>query len=377
MNLSQLAAPPDLLQNLENSPELTDWIKSMINQAEANDLLHHFHLDAVVTSESTTHVEYKGAQGLVPQRIEKRWCRRKKPIGQGSFGKVWLEQEGEASNHRAVKILEKDLMKVHRIDYKKEILALAIFSKPQYQQQEVLVKFLGWCEQPSDLFIYMEYFELGDLEDHITGSITEGDIKDISTNLLNGLRIMHQEGFAHRDLKPGNIFVFQKPPVARWWVKIGDFGISKRVNHELTALYTEIGTRLYMAPEVTGDLDTDEPTSKYNKAVDIWSLGCVVYKVATQVVPFPSRRDLMKFCSGGPFPEQPLLDRLTVEGMEFVKSLLTLDPQDRLSAESALQTSWLLQRRRSSEDSIRIRAQTSSDTKNRRLDRQQIMARIH
>ncbi|KAF9890377.1 hypothetical protein FE257_006045 [Aspergillus nanangensis] len=357
MDLSALAV---LLQDLGDNAELTDRIKNLINQSEATDLLQHFRLDAVITGDCTTHIEYKVAQGLAPRKIEKRWYRRKESIGRGSYGQVWLEREDNKNqagdnkkNQRAVKILGKDLMTHHGIDYKKELLALAKFSKPQYQQQEVLVKFLGWFEQPSDLMVYMEYFELGDLDSHITASITEDDIKDISTNLLNGLRIMHHEGFAHRDLKPGNIFVVQKPPAANWWVKIGDFGISKRVNHELTALYTSIGTPLYMAPEVTGDLDTDEPTSRYDNAVDMWSLGCVLYKVATQAVPFPARRSLRRFCNGGAFPEQPLLDRITPEGTEFVKGLLVPDPGGRLSAESALNNSWLSQRRRPSEDSIR------------------------
>jgi serine/threonine protein kinase len=194
--------------------------------------------------------------------------------------------------------MQKNLIKDGRIDYKKEILALAKFSKPQYQQQEVLVKFLGWFEDTSDLFLYMEYFELGDLEGHITESITEDEVKDITTNLLNGLRIMHSESFVHRDLKPGNIFVVRKPQAANWWVKIGHFGISKRVNHEQTALCTSIGTRPYMAPEVTGDLDTDEPAPMYNNAVDIWSLGCVIYTIATQRELFPSPRDVKKFCEG-------------------------------------------------------------------------------
>lgn len=55
----------------------------------------------------------------------------------------------------------------------------------------------------------MEYLELGDLEQHITESITENDVKGITKDMLNGLRIIHSENFAHRDLKPGNIFVVQ------------------------------------------------------------------------------------------------------------------------------------------------------------------------
>jgi serine/threonine protein kinase len=84
------------------------------------------------------------------------------------------------------------------VDYKKELLALAKFSKDKYQQEEVLVKFFGWFEDSENLFISMEYFELGDLEKHITESVTEDDVKDIATDVLNGLRIMHNENFSSR-----------------------------------------------------------------------------------------------------------------------------------------------------------------------------------
>lgn len=93
----------------------------------------------------------------------------------------------------------------------------------------MLVIFFGWFEDPSNLFLSIEYFELGDLERYITEVITEDDVKDIIKDVLNGLRIMYSENFAYRDLKPSNIFVVQMPPASKWWVKIGDFGISKRV----------------------------------------------------------------------------------------------------------------------------------------------------
>ena len=128
----------------------------------------------------------------------------------------------------------------------------------------------------------------------------EDDVKDIIKDMLNGLRIMHSENFAHRDLKPGNIFVVQKPPASNWRVKIGDFGISKQVQGDRTALRTEIGTLDYLAPEISGYLGTDGLTSVYDNAIDIWSLGCVINKVATQRVPFPNRSDVCKFCDKTP-----------------------------------------------------------------------------
>lgn len=150
-----------------------------------------------------------------------------------------------------------------KVDYKKELLALAKFSKLQYQEEEVFVKFFRWFQDSLNLFISMEYFELGDLEQHIIESITVDDLKDIIKDVLNGLRIMHSENFAHRDLKPSNIFVVEKPPTSNWWVKIGDFGISKRVEGDKTALYSQVGTPHYQAPEINGHFDTGEDTSVY------------------------------------------------------------------------------------------------------------------
>jgi serine/threonine protein kinase len=48
----------------------------------------------------------------------------------------------------------------------------------------------------------MEYFENGDLARYIPSISTEDEVRQITTDLLEGLRIMHAEGFAHRDLKP-------------------------------------------------------------------------------------------------------------------------------------------------------------------------------
>jgi serine/threonine protein kinase len=66
------------------------------------------------------------------------------------------------------------------------------------------VEFLGWYETAQSLFIAMEYFEYGDLQKHIigTGPCSENDAKMIAYQLLEGLGVMHEMGFAHRDLKP-------------------------------------------------------------------------------------------------------------------------------------------------------------------------------
>jgi len=64
------------------------------------------------------------------------------------------------------------------------------------------VEFLGWFEDDDSVFLAMEYFPLGTLDRFMSHEIKERDAKVIASQLLEGLTIMHEEGFAHRDLKP-------------------------------------------------------------------------------------------------------------------------------------------------------------------------------
>lgn len=64
------------------------------------------------------------------------------------------------------------------------------------------MEFLGWFEDDDHVFLAMEYFPLGTLDRFLSGEIKEQDAKLISSQLLEGLTIMHKEGFTHRDLKP-------------------------------------------------------------------------------------------------------------------------------------------------------------------------------
>lgn len=68
----------------------------------------------------------------------------------------------------------------------------------------MFVDFFGWFKDGSDLFLAMEYVQLGDLERNLphSGKISEIEVRDIAKQILSGLEIMHAESFAHRDLKP-------------------------------------------------------------------------------------------------------------------------------------------------------------------------------
>ncbi|KAH6716381.1 kinase-like domain-containing protein [Leptodontidium sp. MPI-SDFR-AT-0119] len=92
-----------------------------------------------------------------------------------------------------------------KVEYERELKALLEFSKPKYKESAVFVEFLGWFQDVESVYLAMEYVPLGDLEDNVVklgGKISEGEVKEITVQILEGLKIMHLESFVHRDLKP-------------------------------------------------------------------------------------------------------------------------------------------------------------------------------
>ncbi|KAL4778271.1 kinase-like domain-containing protein [Aspergillus varians] len=268
---------------------------------------------------------------------EQRW-ERVKDLGHGSFGIVWLEELRSGTserNLRAIKSVRKVLMGDMR-----ELSALTDFSRRKHAHTRSFVKFLGWFEDESTIYIAMEYFPHGTLSRYISMGIPENEIRMITGQLLIGLIEMHEEEYAHRDMKPDNIFIETHGP--DWSVKIGDFGISKRAKSNVTALRTTTGTPLYEAPEIRGDvpLEDEEERDGYTNAVDMWSLGCVVYEMAAATQLFPRYPfDYKKLCWGRWYPDKP--QKLSQQGWDFIKQLLVPNPGGRMSAEEAILHNWI------------------------------------
>jgi len=129
------------------------------------------------------------------------------------------------------------------------------------------------------------------------------------------------------------------------WIKLGDFGVSKRILAQATTtLHTQVLTQVYSAPEVLG-LDSNSETSDYTNSVDIWLLGCVIYELLVGTKLFVSEFQLYRYFYGiWPFPEDrirgvsPLADDI---GISLLKAMLSIQPEDRPTAGDALSHAWL------------------------------------
>lgn len=262
-----------------------------------------------------------------PQAQRKERWSKERILGRGGFGTVWLEKN-ERGALRAVKQMAKT-----ETCNKEELLALTrLKTHPQH-----FVELFGWFENEENIYLAMEYMKHGDLNSLILKDyLTEIHAKTITIQVLEGLKIMHENGFCHRDLKPQNILVVSLSPMT---VKIGDFGVSKQVNG--TDLRTMVGTPNYTAPEVLGYISSE--TSSYTNAVDIWSLGCLIHAIITKETPFTDTRQLLNYVGGqAPFPEMRMLDNGTSStAIKLIASLMAVQPEKRLTAEQALGHPWL------------------------------------
>ncbi|KAJ4295716.1 Protein kinase protein rad53 [Collariella sp. IMI 366227] len=211
------------------------------------------------------------------------------------------------------------------------------------------------------LIIIMEFVGGGDLGRLIAenGPLSETATKTMSRQLLDALGYLHDMNITHRDVKPDNILVSSHVPFV---VKLTDFGLSKMVDNEQTFLRTFCGTLLYCAPEVYSeyaeydDRGRRHPRNRrlrpatgqrYDHAVDIWSLGGVLFYALTKKPPFPARNgashsELLHSIMTKPLDITPLLEaEVSEEAIDFLRRMLNRRPETRATIDFLQNHVWI------------------------------------
>ena len=251
----------------------------------------------------------------------------KEKLGEGAYGSVYKVYQKATNYIRAVKAIKKK--NVYRTEFMNEIKVLKTVDHPN------IIKLFD-CYY-DNIFYYMveEYCSGGDLFDYIKKEkcFTERKASIIIKQLLSAINYLHKKNIVHRDIKPDNI-VFIKTTNNNIFIKLIDFGTSTAFKGK--NLSQEFGTIYYIAPEVF--------MNSYNEKADIWSCGIILYTMLCGHPPFcGSDENIIKskiLHSKLNFPVKDFKN-ISDEAIEFIKLLLTYDPEKRPSAEEALQNAWL------------------------------------
>lgn len=203
----------------------------------------------------------------------------------------------------------------------------------------------------------LEYVPNGDLGKLIgNGSLlNEPAAKSMTAQLLSALDYIHKNGITHRDVKPDNILIQSMSP---FHVKLTDFGLSKMEDEE-TFLRTFCGTLLYCAPEVYTEYREYDARGRrtnrgaqflpqqYSNAVDVWSLGAVLFYSLSGLPPYPAKngtthQELLNNIMTKKLDCNPLLRAgVSPEGIAFVSGMLRVDTRARQSIKALQAESWL------------------------------------
>lgn len=218
--------------------------------------------------------------------------------------------------------------------------------------------------------IIMEFVSQGDLGKLVQsqGLIREPYVKTIARQLIDALGYLHDNKITHRDVKPDNILIASTSPFV---VKLTDFGLSKMIDTEQTFLKTFCGTLLYCAPEVYSEYSSYDngrrgrqrdrrPVNqeRYDHAVDIWSLGGVLFYALTGQPPFPVRNgtsytELLNHIMTQPLGVAPLMNEsVSTNGIDFLRRMIDRQPETRATIAELLEHPWLADSDAESADEI-------------------------
>ena len=193
-------------------------------------------------------------------------------------------------------------------------------------QHPNIIKYFDSFLHDDELYIALEWAGKGDLKSLIQTHRRRGErfsehqLWVYFSQCCEAVRHMHEKRIIHRDIKPSNIFIMEDGRL-----KLGDLGLGRYLDLQSILAFSQVGTPLYMSPEVLRG-------EGHHFASDIWSLGCMLYEMATLRSPFHEKGLTMdKLFVKIVGSEYPKLDSTEHPGrvIELIDAMLEGDPKKR------------------------------------------------
>lgn len=276
-------------------------------------------------------------------------------LGKGHFASVYLCVEKNTGMRFAVKKFEKragpgERSKVEGLQ--QEIAVLMGVSHPN------LLCLKDTFDEDDGVYLILDLAPEGELFNYIVlkQKLSEAETRKIFVQLFQAVKylvcenhpvleaslidIQHERNIVHRDIKPENILLYDKDLS----VKLADFGLAKIIGEE-SFTTTLCGTPSYVAPEILQSSNH----RRYTRAVDVWSLGVVLYICLCGFPPFSDELydpvnnpyTLAQQILGGRFDyPSPYWDSVGDPALDLIDRMVTVDPEKRITIDECLEHPW-------------------------------------
>ncbi|KAK5122478.1 hypothetical protein LTR85_004062 [Meristemomyces frigidus] len=263
-------------------------------------------------------------------------------LGKGHFATVYLAVEKATGTRYAVKKFEKrsgpgERSKVEGLQ--QEIAVLRSVSHPN------MLCLKDTFDESDGVYLVLELAPEGELFNWIVmkQKLTEKETRKVFVQLFQGVKYLHERNIVHRDIKPENILLLDK----NLSVKLADFGLAKIIGEE-SFTTTLCGTPSYVAPEILENSNR----RRYTRAVDVWSLGVVLYICLCGFPPFSDELysaenpyTLSQQIKMGRFDyPSPYWDSVGDPALDLIDRMLTVDVEKRITIDECLEHPWTTQR---------------------------------
>ncbi|KAL2896526.1 CBL-interacting serine/threonine-protein kinase 4 [Bienertia sinuspersici] len=254
-----------------------------------------------------------------------------KVLGKGSFAKVFHARS--ISNHKSVAIKVIDKSKTHPSMEPRIVGEVAAMHRLNHPN---ILKIYEVLATKSKIYLVMELAKGGDLfgklakrPDH---RFTEPIARKYFHQLVSAIHYCHQNGVAHRDVKPQNLLLDDEGNV-----KVADFGLSAVADNvaDKLMLQTSCGTPAFAAPEIVGRTRNGYDGAK----ADAWSCGVILFVMLTGYLPFDDSNLVMMFRKMHR-KEFRFPSWVTKPARGLITRLLDPNPKTRLNIDEIIHDSW-------------------------------------
>jgi len=265
-------------------------------------------------------------------------------LGSGNYSIVKRGIHKKTGEEFALKIIDKEVLS----DYEKENLSTEVEILRTYGNHPNIVTLKEVFEDRKRLVLVLELMKGGELLQRLRRKkfYSEKEASNIIRKVLEATAYLHKNGIVHRDFKPDNLLFTTEEDDAE--LKIADFGFAHYIGEG--SLQTVCGSPVYVAPEIVNE-------EKYNTAVDMWSIGVILYILLCGFPPFyhENAEAIFALIQAGKFSfPEPYWTKVSPSAKELVSLLLKLDAKERLTAQQALEHPWIVGLTASGEQQLEV-----------------------